>query len=81
MDDYTHGKVKIKEKREKGLFKKYYIYGGGLIGAPGIYGYSANHNLKKEYHKGDEVKVKYRIFMGGKKNDYDEIMEFYIIED
>ena len=80
MNDTRKGTVKIKEKIEKGIFKKYYIYGGGLKGAPGIYGYSVKKKLKKEYHKGDEVKVNYWIQLKGKKNSYDESIVFEIVE-
>lgn len=81
MSDIRKGTVKIREIITKGLFKKYNIYGGSLKGVPGIYGYSIKQELKKEYHKGDEVKVNYWIYMGGKKDDYDEQMEFEIIEE
>ena len=81
MSDIRKGTVKIKEKIPKGLFKKYYIYGGALKGVPGIYGYSIKMDLKKEYNKGDEVKVNYWIYIGGKKDDYDEVMEFEIVEE
>ena len=81
MSEIRKGTVTIKEKKSNGLFKKYFTYGGSLNGAPGIYGYSIKQkNLKKEYHKNDEVKVNYWIHMGGKKDDYDEVMEFEIIE-
>lgn len=80
MSEFTHGTVTIKERIKKGIFKKYYIYGGSLDGAPGIYGYSTKQYLKKVYHKGDKVKVQYRISMGKRKDDYDEVMEFSIIE-
>lgn len=81
MSDTRKGTVKIKEKIKKGIIKNYYIYGGGLKGAPGIYGYSVKQNLKKEYHKDDEVKVKYWIKLEGKKNSYDESIVFENIEE
>ena len=81
MSDIRQGTVIIKEKKQKGLFKKYYIYGGELKGCPGVYGYSINRDLTKEYQKNDEVIVEYWVYMGGKKDDYDEVMEFDIIEE
>ncbi len=80
MDESRKGTVVINEIKTKGLFKKYNQYGGGLKGAPGIYGYSHKQDLNKEYHRGDEVCVRYWIYMGGKKDDYDEVMEFEIVE-
>lgn len=80
MEESRKGTVVINEIKTKGLFKKYNQYGGGLKGAPGIYGYSLKQDLNKEYHRGDEVSVRYWIYMGGKKDDYDEVMEFEIVE-
>ena len=80
MGETRKGTVIIKEKIQKGLFKKYYIYGGALKGCPGIYGYSFKQDLQKEYHRNDEVPVDYWIYMGGRKDDYDEVMEFAIKE-
>jgi len=81
MNDYKAGTIIIKNKKEKGLFKKKTIYGGVLKNCPSVYGYSINPRLKKEYHNGDEVKAEYYVYMGGKNDDYDEVMDFLIIEE
>ena len=62
MSDFRNGTVVIKEKLKKGIFKKRMVYGGGLYGAPGIYGYSINKELRREYHVGDKVTVKYQVY-------------------
>ena len=61
MEEPRKGTVVINEIKTKGLFKKYYQYGGGLKGAPGIYGYSLKQDLNKEYHRGEEVCVRCSI--------------------
>ena len=81
MDDCRKGTVIIKSKKEKGLFKKRTVYGGVVKACPSVYGYSLNEEFKKEYHRGDEVNAEYYVYTGGKKDNYDEFIEFLIIEE
>lgn len=80
-NDVRKGTVKIKEILHKGLFGKKTVYGTSLRGVPGIYGYSVNKSFTRDYKRGEEIPVNYWVFMGGKKDDYDEVMEFEIIEE
>lgn len=81
MDESRKGTIIIKSKKVKGLFKKRTVYGGVVKACPSVYGYSFNEEFKKEYHRGDEVNAEYYVYTGGKKDDYDEVMDFLIIEE
>lgn len=81
MNDLRKGTIIIGEKKENGLLKKHTVYGGSLKASPGVYGYSTNKTFAKEYHRDDEVKAEYEVYMGGRKDDYDEVMKFRIIEE
>ena len=80
MDECRRGTILITNKKEKGLFKKHTVYCGVIKDCPSIYGYSLNDTFKKEYKDGDIVKAEYYLYTGGKKDNYDEIMDFYIVE-
>lgn len=81
MDESRKGTIIIKSKKLKGLFKKHTVYGGVVKACQSVYGYSFNETFKKEYQPDDEVNAEYYVYTGGKKDNYDEITDFYIIED
>ncbi len=81
MQEYRKGTVIIKEVAQKGFLRKRTVYGGGLYGCPGIYGYSVNKTLQKEYQEGDKVKVRYQLLENSHGGADDEFMEFEILEE
>ena len=72
------GIVVITGKTWKGLFKKYCIYRGHLYDSPGVSGNSTNKTLKKEYHRGDRVPVRYTMLPNNERGE--ERFSFEILE-